>query len=46
MDYIICNLEDYWDKWVVVVGGGDSVLDWIIFLVDVVEEVIFIYCCK
>lgn len=43
VEYIIKDFEVYCDKRVVVVGGGDFVLDWIIFLVDVVEEVILIY---
>ncbi len=43
VDYIIRNPEDYRDKRVVVAGGGDSALDWTIFLADVAEEVTLIH---
>lgn len=43
VDYIIRNPEDYRNKRVVVAGGGDSALDWTIFLADVAEEVTLIH---
>lgn len=43
VDYIIRNPEDYRDKRVVVAGGGDSALDWTIFLADVATEVTLIH---
>ncbi len=43
VDYIIRNPEAYRDKRVVVAGGGDSALDWTIFLADVAEEVTLIH---
>lgn len=43
VDYIIRNPEDYRDKRIVVAGGGDSALDWTIFLADVAEEVTLIH---
>ena len=41
--YIIRDPEVYRDKRVVVAGGGDSALDWTIFLADVAEEVTLIH---
>jgi thioredoxin reductase (NADPH) len=43
VDYIIRNPEDYRDKRVVVAGGGDSALDWTIFLADIATEVTLIH---
>lgn len=43
VDYIIRNPEAYRDKRVVLAGGGDSALDWTIFLADVAEEVTLIH---
>ena len=43
VDYIIRNPEQYRDKRVVLAGGGDSALDWAIFLSDVASEVTLIH---
>ena len=43
VEYIIRNPEDYRGKRVVVAGGGDSALDWTIYLSDVAEEVTLIH---
>lgn len=43
VDYIIRDPEKYRNKRVVVAGGGDSALDWTIFLADVAEEVMLIH---
>ena len=43
MAYIIKDPEIYRDKRVVIAGGGDSALDWIIFLADVAKEVTLIH---
>lgn len=41
--YIIRDPEVYRDKKVVIAGGGDSALDWSIFLADVASEVTLIH---
>ena len=43
IDYIIRDPEKYRDKKVVIAGGGDSALDWSIFLADVASEVTLIH---
>ena len=43
VDYIIRDPEKYRNKRVVVAGGGDSALDWTIFLADVADEVMLIH---
>lgn len=43
VDYIIRDPEKYRDKRVVVAGGGDSALDWTIYLADVAKEVMLIH---
>ncbi len=43
VEYIIKNPEIYKDKKVVIAGGGDSALDWSIFLSDVASEVTLIH---
>ncbi len=43
VDYIIRDPEVYRDKKVVIAGGGDSALDWTIFLSDVAEEVTLVH---
>ncbi len=43
VDYIIKDPEVYRDKRVVLAGGGDSALDWTIFLADVADEVMLIH---
>jgi len=41
--YIIKDPEIYRDKRVVIAGGGDSALDWSIFLTDVASEVTLVH---
>ncbi len=43
VNYIIMNPELYRDKKVVLAGGGDSALDWTIFLADVAAELTLIH---
>lgn len=43
VEYIIKDPEFYRDKKVVVAGGGDSALDWTIFLADVASEVTLVH---
>ena len=38
VEYFIKDPEIYRDKKVVIAGGGDSALDWAIYLADVAEE--------
>src|ERR1700759_2732764 len=41
--YMVKNPEDYRGRKVVLAGGGDSALDWTIFLADVAEKVTLIH---
>lgn len=41
--YMIKNPESYRDKKVVLAGGGDSALDWTIFLADIAKEVTLVH---
>jgi len=43
VEYIIRDPEIYRDKKVVIAGGGDSALDWTIFLTDVASEVSLVH---
>jgi len=43
VEYIIKEPEFYRDKKVVIAGGGDSALDWSIFLSDIASEVTLIH---
>ena len=43
VQYIIKDPEKFRDKRVVISGGGDSALDWTIFLADVAKEVTLIH---
>ncbi len=43
VEYIIRDPEMYRDKSVVIAGGGDSALDWTIFLADVAKEVTLVH---
>jgi len=43
VEYIIKDPEFYRDKKVVIAGGGDSALDWSIFLVDVAASVTLVH---
>lgn len=43
VEYIIREPELYRDKKVIIAGGGDSALDWSIFLTDVAKEVTLVH---
>lgn len=43
VEYMIREPEMYRDKKVVIAGGGDSALDWTIFLADVAKEVSLVH---
>lgn len=43
VSYMVKNPETYRDKKVVLAGGGDSALDWTIYLADVAEKVTLIH---
>jgi thioredoxin reductase (NADPH) len=43
VEYIIRDPEVYRDKKVVIPGGGDSALDWAIFLTDIASEVSLVH---
>lgn len=43
VDYMVKDPEKYRDKRVVIAGGGDSALDWVIFLADVAKEVVMVH---
>jgi thioredoxin reductase (NADPH) len=43
VEYIIKDPEFYRDKKVVIAGGGDSALDWTIFLSDIAKEVSLVH---
>ena len=43
VDYIVRDPEKYRDKRVVISGGGDSALDWTVFLADVASEVSLVH---
>ncbi len=43
IDYIIKEPEKFRDKKVVISGGGDSALDWTIFLADIAKEVTLVH---
>lgn len=43
IDYMVKNPEDFRGKRVVVAGGGDSALDWTIFLSEIAAEVTLVH---
>lgn len=43
VSYMVLDPETYRDKRVVIAGGGDSALDWTIFLSDVCKEVTLVH---
>ena len=43
VDYIIRNPEVYRDKRLVIAGGGDSALDWTIYLAELASEVVLVH---
>jgi thioredoxin reductase (NADPH) len=43
IDYVVRDPEKYRGKKVVISGGGDSALDWTIFLADVATEIVMVH---
>lgn len=43
VEYMVLNPEDFRNKKVVLAGGGDSALDWAIFLADVASELTLVH---
>ncbi|WP_339792544.1 NAD(P)/FAD-dependent oxidoreductase [uncultured Imperialibacter sp.] len=43
VDYMVKDPEKYRDKKIVIAGGGDSALDWTIFLSEVAKEVTLVH---
>jgi thioredoxin reductase (NADPH) len=43
IDYFVKNPETYTGKRIVIAGGGDSALDWTIFLADIAAEITLIH---
>jgi thioredoxin reductase (NADPH) len=43
VDYIVKDPEKYRNKRVVIAGGGDSALDWTVFLADVAQKVVLVH---
>ncbi|WPP50189.1 NAD(P)/FAD-dependent oxidoreductase [Catalinimonas niigatensis] len=43
IDYMVRNPEKYTGKKVVVAGGGDSALDWVIYLAELTEELTLVH---
>ncbi|WP_224995591.1 NAD(P)/FAD-dependent oxidoreductase [Cesiribacter sp. SM1] len=43
IDYMVKDPEKYRGKRIVIAGGGDSALDWTIFLADVAEELTLVH---
>lgn len=43
VEYMVKNPEHFRDKKVILAGGGDSALDWTIFLSDIAEQVTLIH---
>lgn len=43
IDYMVKNPETYRDKNLVIAGGGDSALDWAIFLSDIAKRVTLVH---
>ncbi|MDK7354089.1 NAD-binding protein, partial [Rothia aeria] len=43
VEYFVRQPEMFRDKKIVIAGGGDSALDWTIFLSDIAEEVTLVH---
>lgn len=43
VEYFVKNPEQFRDKRIVIAGGGDSALDWAVFLADVASEVTLVH---
>ncbi len=43
ISYVVLDPEKYRDKKIVIAGGGDSALDWTIFLADIAKEITLVH---
>lgn len=43
VSYVVLDPEKYRDKKIVIAGGGDSALDWTIFLADIAKEITLVH---
>jgi thioredoxin reductase (NADPH) len=43
VDYMVKDPAKYWDKKIVIAGGGDSALDWTFHLADIAQQVTLIH---
>ncbi|MDB5227490.1 MAG: ferredoxin--NADP(+) reductase [Bacteroidota bacterium] len=43
VEYMVLNPEKFRDKKIVIAGGGDSALDWTMFLADVAQELTMVH---
>ncbi len=43
VSYMVLDPETYRDKKIVIAGGGDSALDWTVFLADVAKEIALVH---
>lgn len=43
VSYVVLNPEKYRNKKIVIAGGGDSALDWTIFLADIAKEITLVH---
>jgi len=43
ISYMVLDPEKYRDKKIVIAGGGDSALDWTIFLADIAKEITLVH---
>ena len=43
VSYVVLDPEKYRDKKIVIAGGGDSALDWAIFLADIAKEITLVH---
>ncbi len=43
VSYMVLDPETYRDKKIVIAGGGDSALDWTVFLADVAKEITLVH---
>lgn len=43
IDYMVKDQEKYRDKNIIIAGGGDSALDWTIFLADIAKKVTLVH---
>ncbi|HXU28827.1 MAG TPA: NAD(P)/FAD-dependent oxidoreductase [Bacteroidia bacterium] len=43
VSYVVLDPEKYRDKKIIIAGGGDSALDWTIFLTDIAKEITLVH---